>query len=67
MAIQLPLGAHGIAAGVLLFSFAGLICSALVVWLTWSHRERTSCRFLSPSVDSIWEHSIPRADSSVFW
>ncbi|KAK8109911.1 hypothetical protein PG999_008048 [Apiospora kogelbergensis] len=42
MAIQLPLGAHGIAAGVLLFSFAGLICSALVVWLTWSHRERTS-------------------------
>jgi len=47
MALQLPLEVRGIAAGVLLFSFAGLICSALVVWLTWSHRERTSCMFLS--------------------
>ncbi|KAK6839740.1 hypothetical protein PG995_007001 [Apiospora arundinis] len=42
MAVQLPHEVHGIAAGVLLYSFAGLICSALVVWLTWSHRERTS-------------------------
>ncbi|KAK8024171.1 hypothetical protein PG993_012237 [Apiospora rasikravindrae] len=42
MALQLPHEVRGIAAGVLLYSFAGLICSALFVWLTWTHRERTS-------------------------
>ncbi|KAK8040581.1 hypothetical protein PG991_000369 [Apiospora marii] len=42
MVLQLPSEAHGTAAGVLIYSVAALICSALVVWLTWSHRERTS-------------------------
>ncbi|KAK7946677.1 uncharacterized protein PG986_010998 [Apiospora aurea] len=42
MALQLPHEVRGIATGVLLFSFAGLVCSLLFVWLTWTHRERTS-------------------------
>ncbi|KAK8071021.1 glycoside hydrolase [Apiospora hydei] len=38
MALQLPHEVRGIAAGVLVYSFAGLMCSLLFVWLTWTHR-----------------------------
>ncbi|KAH8662167.1 hypothetical protein BX600DRAFT_465745 [Xylariales sp. PMI_506] len=42
MAVELPAEVQGTAAGVLVFSFAGLICNGLVIWLTWVHRERLS-------------------------
>ncbi|KAI1502033.1 hypothetical protein F5X99DRAFT_380385 [Biscogniauxia marginata] len=42
MAIQLPVEVHGVAAGVLIYSFVALICSGLMVWLVWIHQERTS-------------------------
>ncbi|KAI1343398.1 hypothetical protein F5Y15DRAFT_232905 [Xylariaceae sp. FL0016] len=42
MTFQLPSEVHGVAAGVLAYSFLALICSALMVWLVWSHQERTN-------------------------
>ncbi|KAI5921800.1 hypothetical protein F4810DRAFT_721961 [Camillea tinctor] len=42
MAFQLPAEVLGDAVGVLVFSFFALICSGLMVWLVWSHQERTS-------------------------
>ncbi|KAK1965614.1 hypothetical protein LY78DRAFT_637258 [Colletotrichum sublineola] len=37
---QLPSGAVGVAAGVMLYSCISEICSLLMLWLTWSHREQ---------------------------
>ncbi|KAK2026271.1 hypothetical protein LX32DRAFT_665421 [Colletotrichum zoysiae] len=37
---QLPLGAAGAAAGVMVYSCISEICSLLMLWLTWSHGEQ---------------------------
>ncbi|KAI0130259.1 hypothetical protein BJ170DRAFT_307871 [Xylariales sp. AK1849] len=42
MAIELPSEVYGAAVGVLVYSFLALFCNGMVVWLTWTHRERTS-------------------------
>ncbi|PKS09040.1 hypothetical protein jhhlp_003653 [Lomentospora prolificans] len=42
MAVQLPSEELGTAVGVLIWSFLCFTCSGLMIWLTWSHRERTS-------------------------
>ncbi|KAI1859333.1 hypothetical protein JX265_010336 [Neoarthrinium moseri] len=39
---QLPEGSDGLAAATLTFAAASLICSSLVIWLTWCHNERLS-------------------------
>lgn len=43
MSFQLPAEAQGVAAGVLFYSFVCEIANILLVWLVWTHRERTSC------------------------
>ncbi|KAI0484655.1 hypothetical protein GGR56DRAFT_35051 [Xylariaceae sp. FL0804] len=42
MAFGIPVEAQGTAAGVLIYSFLCTLCGALLVWLVWSHHERTS-------------------------
>ncbi|KAI1079533.1 hypothetical protein F5B20DRAFT_167787 [Whalleya microplaca] len=42
MAFQLPSEVHGFAAGVLVYSFICEVASLMLVWLVWTHRERTS-------------------------
>ncbi|KAJ9136873.1 Glycoside hydrolase [Pleurostoma richardsiae] len=42
MGSALPSGAAGTAAGVMIYSIASLICSGLLIWLTWTHQERSS-------------------------
>ncbi|KAG9256929.1 uncharacterized protein F5Z01DRAFT_672154 [Emericellopsis atlantica] len=39
---QIPAGAEGTVAGVMLYCCLCLIASLLLVWLTWTHHERTS-------------------------
>lgn len=43
---QLPAEARGVAAVVLTFSFISEIGGLLLIWLVWTHRERTSCEFI---------------------
>ncbi|ORY59126.1 uncharacterized protein BCR38DRAFT_399315 [Pseudomassariella vexata] len=42
MVFQLPKAVYADAAGALFYSFVCLISNILLVWLTWTHRERTS-------------------------
>ncbi|ROT40813.1 hypothetical protein SODALDRAFT_272888 [Sodiomyces alkalinus F11] len=42
MASQIPAGAEGTVVGVMFYCVVCLICSCLMVWLTWTHEERTS-------------------------
>ncbi|KAI0017098.1 hypothetical protein F4780DRAFT_624656 [Xylariomycetidae sp. FL0641] len=42
MAGQLPEGADGPAALSMIFAFVSLTCSLLLVWLTWTHDQRSS-------------------------
>ncbi|KAI1339145.1 hypothetical protein F5Y15DRAFT_416455 [Xylariaceae sp. FL0016] len=42
MGFDIPDEVYGVAAGVLVYSFICEIAGALLVWLVWSHRERTS-------------------------
>lgn len=44
-AFQLPDDVHGDAAACLTYSFVCLLANCLLVWLFWSHHERTSCEF----------------------
>jgi hypothetical protein len=41
---QIPDGAAGVAAGVMVYSFICLLGSSMVIWLTWMHMERFSCK-----------------------
>lgn len=41
---QLPSGAAGTAAGVLIWSFTCLIFNAVLLWLLWTTNERRSCK-----------------------
>lgn len=50
MAIQLPAGARGAAAGVLAYSVICLLMSISLLWLIVNHKERASCEL--PSADS---------------
>lgn len=40
---QIPSGAVGTVAGVMIFTIISLLAGSLVIWLTWVHHERTSC------------------------
>lgn len=40
---QLPAGAEGVAAGVLLWSSACFAANVLMIWLLWTGNERRSC------------------------
>ncbi|KAI0597003.1 hypothetical protein F4775DRAFT_271632 [Biscogniauxia sp. FL1348] len=42
MSAQLPEGSLGVAVGVLIYSLICAICSGLVIWLVWTHHEKTS-------------------------
>lgn len=42
MASQIPEGAEGTVAGVMVYCSICLIASSLMIWLTWTHQERTS-------------------------
>lgn len=44
MASQVPAGAEGTVAGVMIYCSICLIASMMMIWLTWTHQERTSCR-----------------------
>ena len=44
MGSQLPPEARGVAAAVLTFSFISEFAGLLLIWLVWTHRERTSCK-----------------------
>jgi hypothetical protein len=52
MAFSIPPEVYSMAAGALIFSSIGLILNILVVWLTWVHRERTSCTSEGPTLQS---------------
>lgn len=43
---QLPAGAEGAAAGVLVWSFTCLLANILLQWLLWTGHERRSCQSL---------------------
>lgn len=45
---QLPAGAEGAAAGVLVWSFTCLLANILLQWLLWTGHERRSCQFFHP-------------------
>ncbi|KAI1497283.1 hypothetical protein F5X99DRAFT_423639 [Biscogniauxia marginata] len=45
---QLPHGAEGAAAVTLIFASISWICSAVMIWLTWSHNQRLSCKYIQP-------------------
>ncbi|KAL8348867.1 hypothetical protein RB601_002207 [Gaeumannomyces tritici] len=42
MASQVPAGAEGTVAGVMIYCCIAFIASSLMIWLTWIHHERTS-------------------------
>ncbi|EHA52307.1 hypothetical protein MGG_05800 [Pyricularia oryzae 70-15] len=42
MASQVPAGAEGTVAGVMIYCSICLIASMMMIWLTWTHQERTS-------------------------
>ncbi|KAI6369767.1 hypothetical protein MCOR25_004394 [Pyricularia grisea] len=42
MASQVPAGAEGTVAGVMIYCSICLIASSMMIWLTWTHQERTS-------------------------
>lgn len=44
--VQLPAEARGTAAAVLAFSLISEVAGLLLIWLVWTHRERTSCEFV---------------------
>lgn len=56
MALQLPAEARGTAAAVLTFSFVSDIAGLLLIWLVWTHRERTSCK------STAYIHCYPPSD-----
>lgn len=49
---QLPEEAIGTFVGVLIYSFICLLSSLLVVWLTFRHREWTSCKTIAELIAS---------------
>lgn len=43
MTSQVPAGAEGTVAGVMTYCCLAFGASSLMIWLTWTHHERTSC------------------------
>lgn len=64
---QLPAGAEGAAAGVLVWSSTCLLANILLLWLLWTGHERRSCQFFHfmPSIQRTKKFKISICRSSV--
>lgn len=61
---QLPAGAEGAAAGVLVWSFTCLLANILLQWLLWTGHERRSCQFFHVVINH--NIQISTCDSGIY-